>query len=328
MTTQKLQDSPAYAEQIQVIGRELKAQNRRWPTFAAVFLLLGGVALLLLMGSNFDFPDSCTRVDLGILLFVLFVLWEIRAYRKSKRFAADFYGKMLPTVLKKAYAAYAPRTGDPDPLFFDPAETWRFPTTVTFLVLSMGGAFFHAQGIYRIQREYFKADSSGGNDETGQYRVSQDLLWKVRMRENPSLQLSLRTASGGMSEAASAAFGKVFDRLMKNGMRDVKTDNEAFNRSFRVRADDAVQAELFLNIHGQQLTELRDKMGRFALEYADDMLTLSFSDFAPIDTKDANNIRCTGLPGELSTERIAESVQELDFLADWFGAFMKKDVEQ
>ena len=63
---------------MQEIDRELKAQNRRWPTFAAVFLLLGGVALLLLMGSNFDFPDSCTRVDLGILLFVLFVLWEIK----------------------------------------------------------------------------------------------------------------------------------------------------------------------------------------------------------------------------------------------------------
>ena len=85
MVTQKLQDSLAYAEQIQVIGRELKAQNRRWPTFAAVFLLLGGVALLVLMGKNFDFSDSCTRVDLGILLFILFILWEIRAYRKSKR---------------------------------------------------------------------------------------------------------------------------------------------------------------------------------------------------------------------------------------------------
>ena len=66
---------------------------------------------------------------------------------------------MLPAVLKKAYAAYALRTGDPDPAFFDPEETWRFPTTVTFLVLSMGGFSFRAQKIYRIQREYFKSDS-------------------------------------------------------------------------------------------------------------------------------------------------------------------------
>ena len=99
-------------------------------------------------------------------------------------------------------------------------------------------------------------------------------------------------------------------------------DNEAFNRSFRVPADDAVQAELLLNIHGQQLAELRDNMGRFSLEFADDMLTLSFSDFAPIDIKDTNGVRRTGLPGELSAERIAESAQGLDFLAEWFRAFV------
>ena len=122
-------------------------------------------------------------------------------------------------------------------------------------------------------------------------------------------------------------FGKICDRLMKNGMRDVKTDNEAFNRSFRVRADDAARAELFLKAHGQQLTELRNNMGRFSLEFADDMLTLSFSDFAPIDTKDTNSVRCTGLPGELSAERIAESAQELAFLSDWLLAFFKKDEE-
>ena len=29
-----------------------------------------------------------------------------------------------------------------------------------------------------------------------------------------------------------------------------------------------------------------------------------------------------GLPNELSAERIAESAQELDFLADWFGTFI------
>ena len=164
MVTQKAQYSPAYDEQIQEINRELKAQNRRWSTFAAVSLLLGGIALLLLMGKHFDFPDSRTRAGLGALLVVLFTLWEIRAYRKSKRFAAEFYGEMLPAVLKKAYAAYAPRTGEPDPLFFDPAKTLRFPTTVTFLVLSMGWFSFRAQGIYRIQRQYFKADSPGDKD--------------------------------------------------------------------------------------------------------------------------------------------------------------------
>ena len=327
MTTQKARYSPAFAEQIQEIDRGLKEQNRRWPTFAAVSLLLGGIALLLLLGKHFDFPDSRTRADLGILLIVLFVLWEIRAYRKAKRFAASFYGEMLPTVLKKAYAAYAPRTGDPDPLFFDSAETWHFPTTVTFLVLSMGWFSFRAQGIYRIQRQYFKADSLGDkdNDESGQYRVSQNLIWKVQMQESIPFRLSLHTASETMREAMFGVFGKICDRLMKNGMQDVKTGSTEFDRSFRVRADDVAQAELFLNTHGRQLTELRDNMGRFSLEYTDDMFTLSFSDFAPIDTKDANGIRRTGLPGELSAERIAESAQELNFLSDWFGAFVRKE---
>ena len=329
MTTQKARYSPAFAEQIQKISRELKEQNRRWPTFAAVSLLLGGIALLLLLGKHFDVPDSRTRADLGVLLIVLFVLWEIRAYRKAKRFAAGFYGKMLPAVLKRAYAAYAPRTGEPDPLLFDPAETWRFPTTVTFLVLSMGGVSFRAQGVYRIQREYFKADGLGDkdNDESGQYRVSQDLIWKVQLREHIPFRLSLRTASETVREAMFGVFGKICDRLMKNGMRDVKTGSAEFDRSFRVRADDAAQAELFLSTHGQQLTELRDDIGRFSLEYADDMLTLSFSDFAPIDTKDANDVRCTGLPSRLSAERIAESARKLDFLAGWLRAFVRKEEE-
>ena len=327
MTTQRTPYSSAYDEQIQKIDRELKEQNRSWPTFAAVFLLLGGIALLLLLGENFDFPDSRTRVDLGILLFVLFVLWEIREYRKAKRFAAGFYGEMLPAVLKRAYAAYAPRTGDPDPLLFDPAETWRFPTTVTFLVLSMGESSFRAQGIYRIQREYFKADGHGDkdNDESGQYRVSQNLIWKVQLREHTPFHLSLHTASETVGEVVSGVFGKICDRLMKNGMQDVKTGSTEFDRSFRIRADDVAQAEQFLDAHGQQLTELRDNMGRFSLEYADDMLTLSFSDFAPIDIKDSNGVQRTGLPGELSAERIAESARELDFLADWFGAFVRKE---
>ena len=324
MTTQKAHDSPAFAEQIQQIDRELKAHSRRWPTFAAVFLLLGGIALLLLLGKNFDFPDSRTRTGLGTLLVVLFVLWEIREYRKAKGFAAGFYGEMLPGVLKKAYAAYAPRMGEPDPLFFDPSETWRFPTTVTFLTLSINDSSFRAQGIYRIQRQYFKADGLGDkdNDESGQYRVSQNLIWKVQMQDSIPFRLSLHTASETVGEAMFGVFGKICDRLMKNGMQDVKTDNEAFNRSFRVRADDVAQSEQFLDAHGQQLTELRDNMGRFSLEYADDMLTLSFSDFAPIDTKDANGVRRTGLPNELSAERIAESARKLDFLSDWLQAFI------
>ena len=349
MTTQKAQYSPAYDEQIQQIDRDLREQNRRWPTFAAVVVLLGGIALLLLLGKNFDFPDRRTRTGLGTLLVVLFVLWEIRAYRKAKRFAAGFYGEMLPAVLKRAYAAYAPRTDEPDPLLFDPAETWRFPTTVTFLTLSVNDSSFRAQkvypdrvrsgvasrtsfraqGVYRIQRQYFKADCLGDkdNDESGQYRVSQNLIWKVQMQESIPFRLSLHTASETVGEAMFGVFGKICDRLMKNGMQDVKTDNEAFNRNFRVRADDVAQAELFLKAHGQQLTELRNNMGRFSLEFADDMLTLSFSDFAPIDTKDTNGVRCTGLPGELSAERIAESVRELDFLADWLRMFIKKDEE-
>ena len=328
MTTQKARYSPAFAEQIQEIDRGLKEQNRRWPTFAAVSLLLGSIALLLLLGKHFDFPDGRTCADLGTLLIVSFVLWEIRAYRKAKRFAAGFYGEMLPAVLKRAYAAYAPRTGDPDPLFFDPAETGRFPTTVTFLVLSSMGWFsFHAQGIYHIQRQYFKADSHGDkdNDESGQYRVSQNLIWRVQTREHIPFRLSLHTASGSVGEAVSGVFGKICDRLMKNGMQDIKAGNEAFDRGFRTRADDVAQAEQFLNTHGQQLVELRDSMGRFSLEFADDMLTLSFSDFAPIDAKDSNGVRRTGLPNELSAERIAESARKLDFLSDWFEAFFKKE---
>ena len=327
MTTQKARYSPAFAEQIQEIDRGLKEQNRRWPTFAAVSLLLGGIALLLLMGKHFDFPDNRTRTGLGILLIVLFVLWEIRAYRKAKRFATGFYGEMLPAVLKRAYAAYAPRMGEPDSLLFDPAETWRFSTTVTFLVLSMDNFSFRAQGIYRIQRQYFKADGLGDkdNDESGQYRVSQNLIWKVQTQEHIPFHLSLHTASETVGEAVSGVFGKICDRMMKNGMRDVKTGSAEFERSFRIRANDAAQAELFLKAHGQQLTELRDSMGRFSLEYADDMLTLSFSDFAPINIKDSNGVRRTGLPNELPAERVTESARKLDFLADWLRAFFKKE---
>lgn len=76
------------------------------------------------------------------------------------------------------------------------------------------------------------------------------------------------------------------------------------------------------------MTELRDNMGWFSLEYADDMMTLKFSEFAPIDTKDTCNVRRTGLPNELSTGRVEQSARELDFLSGWLRAFIKKDVEQ
>ncbi len=55
---------------------------------------------------------------------------------------------------------------------------------------------------------------------------------------------------------------------------------------------------------------------------SDDMLTLSFSDFAPIDAKDTNGVRRTGLPDELSAEHIAESARKLDFLADRLWSFV------
>ena len=148
---------------------------------------------------------------------------------------------------------------------------------------------------------------------------------RINIKDLPYIipfRLSLHTASETVGEAMFGVFGKICDQLMKNGMQDVKTDNEEFNRSFRVRADDVAQAEQFLDARGQQLTELRDNMGRFSLEFANDMLTLFFSDFAPIDTKDTNGVRRTGLPNELSVERVAESTRKLDFLYDWLQAFI------
>lgn len=65
MTAQKPQELPAYAGQIQELDREPKAQNRKLPAFAAVFLLLAGIVLPVFLGKNFDFPDSRTRADLA-----------------------------------------------------------------------------------------------------------------------------------------------------------------------------------------------------------------------------------------------------------------------
>ena len=38
----------------------------------------------------------------------------------------------------------------------------------------------------------------------------------------------MHTVSGTVGEAVSGVFGKSYDRLMKNGMQDVKTDNDTF----------------------------------------------------------------------------------------------------
>ena len=324
VTTQGAQASPSCDERIRGIDRELKDHSRKSPMIVAVFLLLAGIALLAYLGKTIDVPDERVLPGLGVLLFASFVLWVIKEHKKSERFAADFYVEMLPAVLKKAYAAYAPRTADPAPALFGPAEDWRLPTTVTLLVLSMSGSSFHAQGIYRIEREYFKANNGLGtkdNDESGQYRLSQDLIWKVRVRERMPFSLSLRTASETVGELVSGMVGSMFDRLTKSGMRAVETGDAVFDRSFRVRADDVTRAAGFLAAHRQQLMELRDSMGRFSLDYADGMLTLSFSDFAPIDTGDTYGVRRNGLPSELSPERIAESARELDGLSDLVRVF-------
>ena len=47
MTTQKAQDSPTYAEQVQEIDQELKAQNRILPASVPVFCFLWGLRLLI-----------------------------------------------------------------------------------------------------------------------------------------------------------------------------------------------------------------------------------------------------------------------------------------
>ena len=326
MTTRRAQDPASYAEQIKEIDRELKSQNSRLSMAIAACLFLAGIALLAFLGKESDFSDSRTSVGLGVLLFALFVLWEIREYRKNKHFTADFYGEMLPAVLKKAYAAYAPQPGTPEPQLSGSAEGRHLPVTVTFLALSMDGVSFHANGIYRIRQTYFRTDGSGDkdNDESGQYHVSQDLICKVQTQEHIPFRLSVRTASGTVRNAVSGVLEKICDRLVKNEMQDVKTNNEALNRGFRIRADDVLKAERFLDTYWQRLTELKDSMGQFSLEYSDDMLTLSFSDFAPVDTKDTCNVRCTGLPNGLSAERVEGSARKLDFLSDWLERFSRK----
>ena len=44
-----------------------------------------------------------------------------------------------------------------------------------------------------------------------------------------------------MCETLFGVFGKIYDRLMKNGMQDVKIGSAKFDRSFRIRADGLVR---------------------------------------------------------------------------------------
>ena len=59
MTKNKLwKNSSTYVEQIGKIDRELKARDRIFPMVVAVFLLLLGLALVLLPWTDFDFVDG------------------------------------------------------------------------------------------------------------------------------------------------------------------------------------------------------------------------------------------------------------------------------
>ncbi|HAY62912.1 MAG TPA: hypothetical protein DCX90_04760 [Ruminococcaceae bacterium] len=321
MTEHEHNFSPQLLTQIGELDKKLKRRNKASHTILAVAGLMVLIVLAYVAGQRLNsliFTRAATIIV--VVLLVLLLARTVVSHRRDERFAASFYGAQLPSVLKKAYSAVQPRLGSLDPALFDPSETWCFSTTVTFLVLSMDEVSFRAQGIYRIQREYFKPDLNGDkdNDDSGQHCVSQQLLWKLRLPEMEPFHLSLRTASGGAHDAVHGMFGRVYDRLMKNGMQDVKTGRTSFDRDFCVRTDNVPQAERFLDTRWQALMELRDNLGQISLEYADNILTLSFSDFAPIDTE---NVRRTGLPNGLSAERIAKSAQELVFLSGWLDGF-------
>jgi len=63
----------------------------------------------------------------------------------------------------------------------------------------------------------------------------------VQTLEHIPFRLSLHTASITMCETLFGVFGKIYDRLMKNGMQDVKIGSAKFDRSFRIRADGLVR---------------------------------------------------------------------------------------
>ena len=311
--------SPAVDGRIRRVDRELAARGRRSVAAILALLAFGSLALLQVARNRFGFPDDRLFVCLCALPFVLLILWAVREHGRDERFAARFYGAELPAVLEEAYARYVPRSGGLDPALFGPEETWRLSTTVTFLVLSMGGDSFRAQGIYRLQREFFKADGHGDpdNDETGSYRVSQHLIWKARLMGSVPFHMSVRSESGNVRDAVSDLSASILDRLANNGMRTVKTGDAAFDRVVRVCANDKVLAGRFLETHSRRLVELRDAFGPFLMECGN-VLTLSFADFAPIDP---HNVRSTGLPDRLSADRVAESARRLDFLRDWLEGF-------
>lgn len=312
-------------DQIRKLDHELKAHNSRSSTAIPCLILLVGFALLLHFGSQQPgIFDDRILAALGVLLFALFVMWEIKKYREFKRFANNFYSSALPSVLQNAYAAYSPRTGAPDASFFAPSETWLYPTTVTFLVLSANDKSIRAQGIYRIQRDYFEADyhADKDNDDSGRYRVTQDLIWKVKLPQNSPYHLTVQFKTGMVRKAFSSVAGKLYNRLAKNGMQDIKIGRDSFDRDFLVNADDDVWAEQFLRMRWQQIVALRDTMGQFSLEYGDGMLTLSFFDFAPIDTKNAWS---TGLPCRLTVDRLAATTKQLEFLSDWLVRFLPEE---
>ena len=95
--------------QIRKIDQELKAYNGILPSIIPAVLLFAGITLLLYVRKHFDVPHGWILAGLVVLLVVLFVLWEIREYRKNRCFVADFYSVQLPSMLRKAYAAYDPR---------------------------------------------------------------------------------------------------------------------------------------------------------------------------------------------------------------------------
>ena len=163
------QARPAYAEEARRATQELRRHNSPLPGAAAAVALLSAVGALCLLDRDRDGLDGQVLAGLGALAALLFLAWLVCERRREARFAAEFYGRTLPSVLGEAYRGLSPRTGDPDPTLFDPGQRWRLPSTVTLLVLTASGPSFRAQGIYRVDRERLEADSSADadNDDAG-----------------------------------------------------------------------------------------------------------------------------------------------------------------
>ena len=323
-TPRQHEGTPAYAGRVREADRDLRAHSSLLRTLVPFGLLLGSIALLATLGRDAGPAQGRVLSGLGVLAGALFLLWLVRAHAVEKRFAASFYGEVLPSVLTEAYAAYAPRTADPDPLLFGPAGDWCSGTTVTLLTLSVDGDAFRAQGVYRVDREYLDSSGSGGSgyEDAGRYRVSQSLVWRVRTRVSATCRLSATTVSGPVDRVASAAFDGLLNRLTGSAMHAVRTGDTAFDRAFRVSSDDAAGARALLAGRRGMLMELHDAMGDCSLELEGDVMMLSFPSFAPID---AGNVQNTGLPARMSVERVARSARELDFLSHWLVRFAGGD---